>query len=63
MARRVSLNEPEEAIKIIKQDGCVILSDFTSLEDLQKVNADAEPYLQAYHTEVAPFAYKHLYTL
>ena len=52
MARRVSLQEPEKACKIVEEDGCCILTDFTSLEDLQQVNADAEPYLQAYHTEV-----------
>ena len=51
MARRASLARPEEAIKIVEQDGCVVLTDFTSLEDLDRVTADAEPFLQSYHTE------------
>lgn len=52
MARRVSLNDPDLAIKIIKEDGGVILTDFTTTALLEQVNADAAPYINAIVKEV-----------
>ena len=52
MARRVSLNDPDLAIKIIKEDGGVILTDFTTTALVEQVNADAAPYINAIVKEV-----------
>ena len=47
MARRASLKDPELAIKIIKEDGGVILTNFTTAALVEQVNADAAPYINA----------------
>lgn len=52
MARRVSLNDPDLAIKIIEEDGGVILTDFTTTTLVEQVNADAAPYINAIVKEV-----------
>ncbi|KAG8416319.1 hypothetical protein J3458_006911 [Metarhizium acridum] len=40
MARRVPLDLPEEAIRVIKEDGGVILTAFTSASQVKQVNQD-----------------------
>lgn len=45
--RRVSLKDPQLAIKIIKEDGGVILTDFTTPELVEKVNRETTPFLVA----------------
>lgn len=52
MARRVSLNDPDLAIRIIEEDGGVILTDFTTTTLVEQVNADAAPYINAIVKEV-----------
>ena len=52
MARRVSLNDPDLAIEVIKEDGGVILTDFTTTTLVEQVNADAAPYINAIVKEV-----------
>ena len=52
MARRVSLNDPDLAIEIIKEDGGVILTDFSTTALVEQVNADAAPYINAIVKEV-----------
>lgn len=47
MARRVPLNDPATIIRYIEEDGGVILTGFSSIDDVQKVNADAAPYINA----------------
>lgn len=47
MARRVPLNDPATIIRCIEEDGGVILTGFSSIADVQKVNADAAPYINA----------------
>lgn len=47
MARRISLTNPDRAIEILKEDGGVILTGFAKAEDVEKVNADAAPYIDA----------------
>ena len=47
MIRRVPLDMPSAAIKAIEEDGGVILTGFSSVEDVQRVNAHAEPYINA----------------
>ena len=47
MARRVPLSDPETAIKTIEQDGGVILTDFSSIADVEKVNKDVLPFILA----------------
>ncbi|KAF5129865.1 Dioxygenase swnH1 [Metarhizium anisopliae] len=42
MARRVPLDRPEEAIRVVKEDGGVILTGFTSAGQVDKVNQDIE---------------------
>lgn len=53
MARRVPLNDPDRAIQVIAEDGGVILTGFSSVEDVQKVNEDAAPFLEAFRAEVS----------
>ena len=45
MARRVPLNSPDEAIRCLEEDGGVILTGFSSIADVEKVNADTAPYI------------------
>lgn len=47
MARRVPINDPATVIRYIEEDGGVILTGFSSIADVQKVNADATPYINA----------------
>lgn len=62
MARRVPLNDPDRVIQVIAEDGGVILTGFSSVEDVQKVNDDAAPYLKAFRAEVGlPSASKNRY--
>ncbi|KAL9576390.1 MAG: hypothetical protein Q9212_007137 [Teloschistes hypoglaucus] len=51
MARRVPLNDPDRAIQVIAEDGGVILTGFSSVEDVQRVNEDAAPFLEAFRAE------------
>ncbi len=53
MARRVPLHDVETAIKAIEQDGAVILTDFSSITDVEKVNSDAAPFIAAFKEEVS----------
>ena len=53
MARRVPLNDVETAIKIIEQDGGVILTGFSNIVDVEKVNSDAAPFIAAIQAEVS----------
>ena len=46
MARRVALEDINAVIQNIKEDGGVILTNFSSTEDVERVNADAAPYIQ-----------------
>ena len=57
MARRVPLNDVEMAIKIIEQDGGVILTGFSEIVDVEKVNSDAAPYIAAIQQEVSSQVY------
>ncbi|KAI4137411.1 MAG: hypothetical protein L6R39_007308 [Caloplaca ligustica] len=45
MARRVPLQDPEAAIRCLKADGGVILTKFSSIEDVARVNNDAAPFI------------------
>ena len=47
MVQHVSLREPLTAIKAIENDGGVVLTDFATVDDVEKVNADAAPHLRA----------------
>ena len=57
MARRVPLNDVETAIKIIEQDGGVILTGFATIVDVEKVNSDAAPFIAAIQAEVSSQVY------
>jgi hypothetical protein len=47
MARRTPLTNPDRAIQILKEDGGVILTGFSSVSNVEKVNAEATPYIDA----------------
>lgn len=47
MARRVPFYDPTVVIRYIEEDGGVILTGFASIPDVQTVNADAAPYINA----------------
>lgn len=53
MARRVPLHDVQTAIKVIEEDGGVILTDFTSITDVEKVNSDAAPFLAAIKADMS----------
>lgn len=53
MARRVPLHDVGTIIKIIEQDGGVILTGFSSIADVEKVNRDAAPFITALKAEVS----------
>ena len=57
MARRVPLNDVEKAIEIIEQDGGVILTGFSKIVDVEKVNSDAAPFITAIQAEVSSQVY------
>lgn len=46
MARRVAFKDTVAVIQNIKEDGGVILTNFSSNEEVERVNADAAPYIQ-----------------
>lgn len=52
MALRAPLNDPAAVIDCIKRDGGVILTEFSSATNVQKVNEDAAPYIDALVEEV-----------
>ena len=52
MVRRVPLADPDAVIQAIEEDGGVILTGFSSAEDVQRVNADAEPYINSIISDV-----------
>lgn len=54
MARRVTLQDPTTAIKYLREDGGVILTNFSTIDDVEKVNADAAPYIDAILKDVRP---------
>ncbi len=54
MTRRVPLRNTQLAIETIKQDGGVILTDFSSIADVEKVNSDAFSYLSEIKANVGP---------
>ena len=54
MARRVTLHDPATAIKYLREDGGVILTNFSTIDDLEKVNADAAPFIDAIVKDVRP---------
>lgn len=54
MAHRVSLHDPFLAIRRLEEAGGVILTDFTTMEDLEKVNSDAAPFIDAIVQDVSP---------
>ncbi|KAF1986103.1 phytanoyl-CoA dioxygenase family protein [Aulographum hederae CBS 113979] len=45
--QRIDFNDTRAIIEAIKKDGGVIAENYTSLEDLEKVNNDTRPYLDA----------------
>lgn len=47
MARSVPINDTNTAIQYIEEDGGVILTGFTSRRDVEQVNSDAKPYINA----------------
>ena len=47
MARRAPFKDPSTVIQYIEEDGGVILTGFSSITDVQTVNADAAPYINA----------------
>ena len=47
MARRVPFTDTKLAIRTIEEDGGVILMGFSSEEDVERVNADAAPLIDA----------------
>lgn len=49
---RVPLHEVETVIKPIEPDGAVILTDFSRIPDVEKVNSDAAPFIAAFREEV-----------
>ncbi|KAL8802059.1 MAG: hypothetical protein Q9182_004072 [Xanthomendoza sp. 2 TL-2023] len=46
MAQRISLDDPDRVIQAIESDGGVILTGFSDVADVKKVNADATPFLE-----------------
>ena len=53
MPRRVPLHNIETAIETIKEDGGVILTDFSTVADVEKVNRDAAPYISEIKADVS----------
>lgn len=45
MARRVPLSNPDQAIRFLEEDGGVILTAFSCIEDVQRVTADSAPFI------------------
>ena len=53
MARRVPLSRADEVIQRLKEDGGVIVTGFSSEADVQRVNADARPYIDKVAQDVS----------
>ena len=53
MARRVPLADPDRAIQCLEEDGAVILTDFSSIVDIEAVSADAAPFIEAVARQVS----------
>ncbi|KAG9241335.1 hypothetical protein BJ878DRAFT_521215 [Calycina marina] len=47
MARRATLSDIDRVIQIVEEDGGVVIEGFSSPEDVEKVNEDVKPYLEA----------------
>lgn len=56
MARRVQLQDTKRVIEVIKEDGAVILTGFSTATDIQTVNTDAASYIQDILQEVSLFS-------
>ena len=54
MARRAPLQDPITAIRLLEEDGGVILTNFTTTDDLEKVYKDAPPFIDAIVQEASP---------
>ena len=52
MARRIALQDPDAAIRCLKEDGGVILTNFSSIGDVIQVNNDAAPFINEIVAEV-----------
>ena len=52
MARRFSLQDPNAAIRCLEEHGGVILTDFSSVDDVIQVNNDAAPFINEIVAEV-----------
>jgi hypothetical protein len=46
MARRVPLSDPEQAIHCLEEDGGVVLTAFSCIEDVQRVTANSAPFIE-----------------
>ena len=53
MARRVPLHDVQTVIETVEQDGGVILTDFSNMTDVEKVNSDVAPFIAAIKAEVS----------
>ena len=58
MARRVSLNKPDEVIQCLEEYGGAIVTGFSSVADVQKVNADATPFIDDVAKDVSTVSQK-----
>lgn len=54
MACRVPITDVAKAIHCLEEDGGVIVTGFATVEEVNTVNDDAAPYLEAVANEVAP---------
>lgn len=48
---RAPFADSTKLIEVLTRDGCVIATDFTSPEDLHRVQQDVSPYMEGY-TEI-----------
>ena len=55
MARRVPVSDPRLAIQAIEESGGVILTGFSSMADVERVNRDAQPFISAIVEDVSNF--------
>lgn len=53
MAQRVPFHDTQRVIETLEADGGVILVDFTSKIDVDRVNEDARPFLADIKAEVS----------
>lgn len=54
MASRVPITDVAKAIHCLEEDGGVILTGFATVREVETVNDDAAPYLEAVAKEVSP---------